>query len=182
MIKLLYRGGRRRKAKLFSVFVFVSFVLVASWVCSQEVGNPELTAEEEEQLRIETLEELLPGEGDAQRFLYEPEGRRDPFISLLLGKTQDSNIRPPGIDGMNISEIVLVGILDWGEKGRIALFKGTDDKTYQRKVGEGVFDGKIITIAKDQVMFEQKVYDAFGNEKPSKMIEIKLHPKKEEGL
>ncbi|MBN2382008.1 hypothetical protein JXQ70_03910 [bacterium] len=163
----------------------MTFVTIA--VYAQDSQNPldlpiTLTKEEEESLQRETLEDILPGIDESQRFLYEPEGRRDPFQSLLFGMNLENVIRPAGIEGMNIAEIILVGILNWGEKGRIALFLGSDDKTYQRKVGDSVFDGKIIAIDKGTVLFEQKVYDPFGNEKPPKRIEIKLHPKKEEGL
>ncbi|MFC1852602.1 hypothetical protein ACFL27_20585 [candidate division CSSED10-310 bacterium] len=163
------------------VFLCASFFIFSAVAQDDSTVNP-LSAEEEKNLKMETLEDFMPGvEGGGQRFLYEPEGRRDPFKSLLGGKSVEG-IRPAGIEGMNISELVLIGILDWGDKGKIALFKGTDNKTYQRKVGEAVFDGEIFAIEKGTVTFKQKVYDVFGNEKPSKMIPVKLHPKKEEGL
>jgi len=167
-----------RGCLLFLILVLFSFSAVAQ---SAFEDSP-LSKEEQDSLQEVSLNDILPGVDEASRFLYEPEGRRDPFISLLFGKNLEPGIRPQGIEGMNITEITLTGILNWGEKGRIALFLGTDDKTYQRKVGDNVFDGKIIAIDKATVLFEQKVYDPFGNEKPPKRIEIKLHPKKGEGL
>lgn len=178
-----FRSGMGLEIMLLLIMLMALFIPLQ--VFSQDQADLMLTKEEEEKLRIETMEDLLPGIDGKSRFLYEPEGRRDPFLSLLLGKQVTDTGKPDGIEGFNVSELVLTGILNWGERGRIALFRGPDNRTYQRSVDRccnKVYDGTVTSITKNTVVFEQKVYDPFGKEKPSKIIEIKLHPKKEEGL
>lgn len=102
-------------------------------------------------------EAMLSGRG----FTYDPAGRRDPFRSLVdalnaIGKGP----RPRGIAGMLISEVDLVGIVQKG-KSHIAFFNGSDNKGYFMKVGETLYDGKIIRIDRrtGTVVFRQDIND-----------------------
>lgn len=102
-------------------------------------------------------EAMLTGRG----FTYDPAGRRDPFRSLVdalnaIGKGP----RPRGIAGMLISEVDLVGIVQKG-KSHIAFFNGSDNKGYFMKVGETLYDGKIIRIDRrtGTVVFRQDIND-----------------------
>lgn len=102
-------------------------------------------------------EAMLSGRG----FTYDPAGRRDPFRSLVdamnaLGKGP----RPRGIAGMLISEVDLVGIVQKG-KSHIAFFNGSDNKGYFMKVGDTLYDGKIIRIDRNTgtVVFRQDIND-----------------------
>lgn len=102
-------------------------------------------------------EAMLTGRG----FTYDPAGRRDPFRSLVdamnaIGKGP----RPRGIAGMLISEVDLVGIVQKG-KSHIAFFNGSDNKGYFMKVGDTLYDGKIIRIDRrtGTVMFRQDIND-----------------------
>lgn len=102
-------------------------------------------------------EAMLTGRG----FTYDPAGRRDPFRSLVdalnaLGKGP----RPRGIAGMLISEVDLVGIVQKG-KSNLAFFNGSDNKGYFLRVGDSLYDGKIIRIDRKTgtVFFRQDVND-----------------------
>ncbi len=102
-------------------------------------------------------EAMLTGRG----FTYDPAGRRDPFRSLVdalnaIGRGP----RPRGIAGMLISEVDLVGIVQKG-KSHIAFFNGSDNKGYFMKVGDTLYDGKIIRIDRrtGTVMFRQDIND-----------------------
>ena len=102
-------------------------------------------------------EAMLSGRG----FTYDPAGRRDPFRSLVdamnsIGKGP----RPRGIAGMLISEVDLVGIVQKG-KSHIAFFNGSDNKGYFMKVGDTLYDGKIIRIDRNTgtVVFRQDIND-----------------------
>ena len=101
-------------------------------------------------------------------FQYEPEGRRDPFVSLFLIDMENKGLE--GIESMRIDELVLVGILSWGDQGQIALFRGTDNKVYQLVVGDRVFDGVIVDITNKLVQFKQHVFGLGGIEKPPRTI------------
>jgi len=102
-------------------------------------------------------EAMLSGRG----FTYDPAGRRDPFRSLVdamnsIGKGP----RPRGIAGMLISEVDLVGIVQKG-KSHLAFFNGSDNKGYFLKVGDTLYDGKIIRIDRNTgtVVFRQDIND-----------------------
>ncbi len=94
-------------------------------------------------------------------FSYDPAGRRDPFRSLVDSLTRiKKGPRPSGIAGMLIGEVDLVGIVKKGAR-YIAFFNGSDNKGYFLKVGDTLYDGKIIKIDRSSgsVVFRQEVND-----------------------
>jgi len=102
-------------------------------------------------------EAMLSGRG----FTYDPAGRRDPFRSLVdAANTVGKGPRPRGIAGMLISEVDLVGIVQKG-KGALAFFNGSDNKGYFLRVGDTLYDGKIIRIDRRTgiVVFRQDIND-----------------------
>ena len=102
-------------------------------------------------------EAMLSGRG----FTYDPAGRRDPFRSLVdAANTVGKGPRPRGIAGMLISEVDLVGIVQKG-KGALAFFNGSDNKGYFLRVGDLLYDGKIIRIDRrtGTVVFRQDIND-----------------------
>jgi len=128
---------------------------------------------------MEDNEALLTGRG----FTYDPAGRRDPFRSLVdpLNSPQKGP-RPRGIAGMLISEVDLVGIVQKG-KGHIAFFNGSDNKGYFLKVGDTLYDGKIINIDRrtGTVLFRQDVNDP-RSIKPYRDVTKRLAPAEEDRL
>jgi Tfp pilus assembly protein PilP len=93
-------------------------------------------------------------------YVYEPAGRRDPFISLL-GRGQEgtpSATRPAGVPGLLIGEVTVKGVLK-DRAGFIALLQAPDRKTYNVRVGDRLFDGTVKSINEDKVVFSQDVND-----------------------
>jgi Tfp pilus assembly protein PilP len=93
-------------------------------------------------------------------YVYEPGGRRDPFISLL-GRGQDTQpttARPPGLSGLLIGEITVKGVLK-DRSGFIAMLQGPDNKTYNVRVGDKLLDGTVKSINQEKVIFSQDVTD-----------------------
>ena len=124
-------------------------------------------------------EAMLTGRG----FTYDPAGRRDPFRSLVdAANTVGKGPRPRGIAGMLISEVDLVGIVQKG-KGAIAFFNGSDNKGYFLKVGDALYDGKIIRIDRKTgtVVFRQDINDP-RSIKPYRDVTKKLTPAEEGSL
>ena len=93
-------------------------------------------------------------------YSYNPEGRRDPFVSLL-GRGADlrpTGVRAPGLPGLLIGEITVTGILrDRG--GFIAMVQAPDNKTYIIRTGDKLMDGAVKTITNEGVVFSQDVND-----------------------
>jgi len=135
--------------------------------------------------------EALPGAADAARppldveletggYSYASGGRRDPFVSLQRPVAADRGpkTRKPGMEGFLIQEIALKGIVKqtgqgYGaadKAGYIAMFLGTDAKSYFVNVGQRLFDGEIIAIDAANVTFRQEVTDPLS---PVRTREIK---------
>jgi Tfp pilus assembly protein PilP len=118
----------------------------------------------------------LPGE----EFLYKPAGRRDPFWDLLRGKSvRIKREEKEGIAGLLIDELELEGILL--RKGEyIALFKGPDGKPYDVRVGANVYDGEVIKIDINYVVFKRLLTIALGGTR-ERMVTKRLIPEEEAG-
>jgi type IV pilus assembly protein PilP len=100
-----------------------------------------------------------PAEAGAP-FTYNPEGRRDPFVSLI-GRGNDpktAGVRPAGIPGLLINEVSVKGIVR-NSAGFVALIQGPDNKTYFVKAGDRLMDGSVKSILADAVVFSQDVND-----------------------
>jgi Tfp pilus assembly protein PilP len=111
-------------------------------------------------------------------FLYKPKGRRDPFWNLLQGKRgQIKREQREGIAGLLIEELELEGIL-YKSGTYIALFKGPDGKPYDVKIGDSVYDGEVIKIDNNTVVFKRLLTIALGGTK-EKITILFLVPEEE---
>ena len=106
-----------------------------------------------------SLEEILEEPTTTDTYRYDPQGRRDPFRSLI-GPTPklEPGQRPAGVPGFLIDELKLQGIFKT-RQGLTAMINGPDNKGYLIKVGEKVLDGEIIRITPTSVVFRQEVND-----------------------
>lgn len=112
----------------------------------------------------------------AQTYSYR--GKRDPFIDLRATqkKTAPSVIqpppfakRPPGLSGLLISEVNVVGTAA-NSTQRIVILRGTDKFTYVAREGSKLFDGYVESIASEEVVFVREVFDTAGNKKSGKVV------------
>ena len=93
-------------------------------------------------------------------YVYEPAGRRDPFLSLL-GRSDDrgpKTVRPAGLPGLLIGEITVKGVVR-DRSGFVAMLQAPDNKTYTVRVGDKLLDGSVKSISQEQVVFSQDVND-----------------------
>jgi Tfp pilus assembly protein PilP len=93
-------------------------------------------------------------------YVYEPAGRRDPFVSLVgRGEsTAPPAVRPPGVSGLLIGEITVKGVVR-DRQGFIAMVQAPDNKTYAVRVGDKLLDGSVKSITQEKVIFSQDVND-----------------------
>jgi Tfp pilus assembly protein PilP len=106
-----------------------------------------------------TLEEILEEPTTTDTYRYDPQGRRDPFRSLI-GPTPklEPGQRPAGVPGFLIDEMKLQGIFKT-RAGLTAMVNGPDNKGYTIKVGDKVLDGEVVRITATSVVFRQEVND-----------------------
>jgi type IV pilus assembly protein PilP len=108
----------------------------------------------------QSLQEILEEPTSPESYRYDPQGRRDPFQSLIgpTPKLQDKD-RPAGVPGFLIDEIKLQGVVRTRQQGLIAMVNGPDNKGYMLKVGDKCLDGEVIRITPSSVVFRQEVND-----------------------
>lgn len=106
-----------------------------------------------------TLEEILEEPTTTDAYRYDPQGRRDPFRSLI-GPTPklEPGARPAGTPGFLIDEMKLQGVFKT-KAGLTAMINGPDNKGYLLRVGDKVLDGEVIRITQTSVVFRQEVND-----------------------
>jgi type IV pilus assembly protein PilP len=106
-----------------------------------------------------TLEEILEEPTTTDTYRYDPQGRRDPFRSLI-GPTPklEPGQRPPGLPGFLIDEMKLQGVFKTPQ-GMTAMINGPDNKGYLIRVGDKVLDGEVIRVTPSSVVFRQEVND-----------------------
>lgn len=122
----------------------------------------------------------LDVEADTGGYNYNAGGRRDPFVSLQKPVAADRGpkSRKPGMEGFLIQEIALKGIVRTSgggtgvasKPGFIAVFLGTDGKSYFVTNGQRLFDGVITAVEAGSVTFLQEVTDPLS---PVKSREVK---------
>jgi Tfp pilus assembly protein PilP len=122
---------------------------------------------------LEGDEEVLAGNS----FTYDPGNRRDPFKSLLIApdRPEFRGPRPEGVPGLLIDEIDLKGIFRTA-RGYVAQVNASNQKkSYLLKEGDQLYDGDVVSIGKNEVVFKQIVQDPTAL-KPFREVVKSLNP------
>jgi Tfp pilus assembly protein PilP len=97
-----------------------------------------------------------------ENYTYQPEGRRDPFVSLLgTGSEPRSRTVARKGDGpaaFTISEISVRGVLE-SRGSLIAIIAGPDNKTYVVHPGDKLLDATITSITAQGLVLVRDVRD-----------------------
>lgn len=102
-------------------------------------------------------------------YVYLPEGRRDPFQTLLrdatggeAGKKSDEINLPP-LQRVTVAELTVIGIV-WGGFGYTAMLRTPDGRGYtvQRGTRIGNNNGIVSAITEKAVIVEERFTDIFG--------------------
>jgi len=94
-------------------------------------------------------------------YSYRPEGRRDPFVSLVKGPGsafESQARRQEGLAGVLAAELTLKGIL-YSRGAYIAMVQGPDTRTYIARQNDRLADGTIRAITADSLVILQEVND-----------------------
>lgn len=107
---------------------------------------------------------------------YDPAGRRDPFRSLLVARdTTEKGPRAEGVPGLLIGEIDLVGVF-LTESGPVAqVYSSAEGKSYLLRPGDQLFDGDVVNVSLEDVVFKQIVDDPTAL-KPFREVVKRLSP------
>ena len=112
--------------------------------------------------------------------VYNPRGKRDPFINLqdlfrqerpqvFIPELPPLSERPLGLVGMAISEVTITGVAI-GEDNRLVILKGVDGFTYMAREENKLFDGYVFEISEEEVVFIQEVLDPRGGRETLRVV------------
>ena len=96
----------------------------------------------------------------ADNYTYNPEGRRDPFVSLLRGGSDQraARIGVAGLAGLTVDEISVRGVVA-GNSGYVAMVMGPDNKTYIARANDKLLDGTVKAVTAQGLVILQEVND-----------------------
>lgn len=102
-------------------------------------------------------------------FEYQPDGRRDPFLSLVNRGTDarggvGDGARPEGLAGITVEEVAVRGILQ-SRGGWIAMIASPSGRAYTIRPGDRLMDGVVRAINAKAVILMQEVNDPLSLEK-----------------
>jgi len=95
-------------------------------------------------------------------YTYNPEGRRDPFVSLLRGGADQRGERTgatvDGLSGLTVDEISVRGVVA-GRSGYVAMVMGPEKKTYLVRPNDKLLDGTVKAVTAQGLVILQEVND-----------------------
>lgn len=95
---------------------------------------------------------------EADKYVYDPANRNDPFMDLMLSKKIEvQREKYEGIAGMLIDEVELEAIYRIGNSAYEAIVKGPDGRPYILTVGDFLYDGEVIEITDSIVRFKKSL-------------------------
>ena len=120
----------------------------------------------------------LPLELVAQ--VYNPRGKRDPFINLqelfrqeqprvFIPELPPLSERPLGLVGLAISEMTVTGVAV-AEDNRVVILRGIDGFTYMAREENKLFDGYVFEISEEEVVFIQEILDPRGGRETLRVV------------
>jgi Tfp pilus assembly protein PilP len=172
-----------KKLFILTLILTVIFSLSGGFTQEQEQPpkeeeQPETTGAVASSQEPASLDDKVEMDIDPNVFVYRPMGRRDPFKNLLQGKESTKRAAVEGIAGLTIGELVLEGIV-YGKGEFRAYVKGPDNTPYSLRVGDNVYNGKVVEINANAVIFKQILTVALGGTKERTVAKY-LNPEDEE--
>jgi Tfp pilus assembly protein PilP len=126
------------------------------------------------------IDEILAGEEavlSGGAYSYDPGNRRDPFRSLVVSRDRQT-VRgplPEGIPGLLIDEIDLTGVFKTSRGFVAQVVASNKAKSYLLREGDQLYDGDVVGISQNEVVFKQIVNDPTVI-KPFREVVKKLSP------
>jgi hypothetical protein len=165
---------------LFMAFVMVGTLTVA-YAQTEEQAAPATTADQTPPPQVPSLTSSVEKKPDSPEtydinYIYDAGNRRDPFVSLLTGIKGKKT--PQG--QLTVTDAKVVGITR-NRDGYVAIIMGADKKARFMKPGDKLYDGAVIAIEADRVIFRQDLTEDTLSAPGLKSKEVvkRLHPVQE---
>jgi hypothetical protein len=101
-----------------------------------------------------------PTGGAADSYTYNPESRRDPFVSLLARGADMRTVSKPSTDigGLATEDITVKGIV-MSRGGYVAMIQAPDQRTFIVRPNDHLLDGRVKAVTAVDVVITQDVND-----------------------
>ena len=102
----------------------------------------------------------------AEDYSYRPDGRRDPFASLVGSgtDTRGAGKKGEGPAGFMVGEISVRGVMQ-SRGGLVAMVQGPDEKTYLIHQGDKLADGVVKNVTPQGLVVVQNISDPLSVQK-----------------
>jgi Tfp pilus assembly protein PilP len=94
----------------------------------------------------------------SEGYTYRPEGRRDPFVSLVGRGVEGVGRKGDGLQGLGTAEISVRGVMQ-SRSGYVAIVQGPDQKTHLVRQNDRLSDGIVKSITPQGLVILQEVND-----------------------
>lgn len=177
------RSSSEPLAAWIAALLSMALVLLGSPVVAQDEEPLDGGEAGEEQIDFDQIDDLLAMDDEVMNdpgvYSYDPGARRDPFRSLIQTKDLPENVeteRPEGVPGLLIDEIEIEGILVLDGGGPVAQVQtASGDISYLLRPGDELWDGDVVRITLDEVVFKQEDRDPSAR-KPFREVVKRLNP------
>lgn len=123
--------------------------------------------------------EVSPAPPEPPGYAYHPDGRRDPFMAIVVGdsKATEVNLNVPPLQRVTLSELSLIGLI-WGGFGYVAMVQTPDGRGYTVREGTrlGSGNGVVSAITQEALTIKEPFSDLYGRKEMREHV-IVLHPK-----
>ena len=160
-------------ARRFTVAAVAALALVLLWwgagaspvLAQDEEFIPEESDTTDAPADFSAIDDLLKQDeevlSDPEVYSYDPGARRDPFRSLFQrrAQAQRSEKRPDGPAGLLIDELAVEGVFLLDDGPVVQVQSAAQETSFLLRVGDQLWDGDVIRITFDEVVFKQSVND-----------------------
>jgi Tfp pilus assembly protein PilP len=124
--------------------------------------KPETTqsATSQSEVSVESKKASEPSKNERMKTIT-ANGRRDPFISPVVSQSATGSGCSTGKRCLAVNQISLKGVVK-AETGMIAVVVNALDKAYFLRENDPVFDGYVLKITTDSIVFKETVQDKLG--------------------
>jgi hypothetical protein len=101
--------------------------------------------------------------------LTQPVGKRDPFVSVIVARSDNSASCSGGKRCLIVDQIALRGIVRTPTKW-IALVENPSKKTYYLYENDPIYNAVVVRITGDSVIFREQIMDALGHQTEREVV------------
>lgn len=138
----------------------------------QDIGFPSVSRKHTKAKvsgKLDTNEVKLADAAPEMQKALTMRGKRDPFVSVIRTQSLEGPACASGKKCLVVGKIALKGIVR-SASGMIAVVENAERKTYFLHENDPVFNGQVVRIESDGIIFREKVVDRLGRQSMREVV------------